>query len=183
MAVGRFVEKKAPHLLVAAFAEVVRSVPEARLRWIGDGLLRGVAEDLADALGVADAIEFLGARPPEDVRRELAGARLFCQHSITAADGDSEGSPVAITEAAISGLPVVSTRHANIPHIVCHGKTGLLADERDATGFARHLITLLTDAKLAGRMGAAARIYATEEFDMDRQIEKLAAVVKEAARA
>ena len=180
-AVGRFTEKKAPHLLVAAFAAVLRRLPEARLRVVGDGDLKGVAEDLADALGVRHAVEFLGVQPPDRVRAELAAARLFVQHSVTASNGDTEGSPVAVTEAAVSGLPVVSTRHANIPRIVRHGETGLLCEERDVPAFVEHLVRLLSDPAAAGRMGAAAREHAARHFDAGEQAARLGRVLQAAA--
>ena len=50
-------------------------------------------------------------------------ARAFVQHSVTAADGDSEGTPVSILEAGAAGLPVVSTRHAGIPEGVVKGSS------------------------------------------------------------
>ena len=57
VAVGRMVEKKAPHLTITAFARVVAECPEARLRVIGDGQLLGVCRDLAAALGVEHAVD------------------------------------------------------------------------------------------------------------------------------
>ena len=181
LAVGRFVPKKAPDLLVRAFAAARDAVPDARLRMIGDGPLLAGCRDLARDLGVADAVAFLGEQPPEVVREEMRAARLFAQHSVRAADGNSEGSPVAVTEAAACGLPVVSTRHANIPRIVRDGETGLLADERDVPAFARHLAALLADRERAGAMGAAARAHAAGRFDARGQVSKLAALLADAA--
>ena len=60
IAVGRMVEKKAPHLTVEAFADVVKKIPEARLEMIGDGPMKKLAEDTARRLCIADKIIFHG---------------------------------------------------------------------------------------------------------------------------
>ena len=92
VAVGRMVEKKAPHLTIVAFARVVAECPEARLRMIGDGQLLGVCRDLAAALGIEHAVAFLGAQPHDIVAREMGQARALVQHSVIASNGDSEGT-------------------------------------------------------------------------------------------
>ena len=55
-------------------------------------------------------------------------------------NGDTEaGAPVAILEAQATGLPVISSYHADIPEVVVDGKSALLAPERDAETLAKHL--------------------------------------------
>ena len=62
---------------------------------------------------------------------------VFLAPSVTASNGDTEGgAPVAIIEMAASGMPIVSTRHCDIPSVVLDGVTGLLAAERDSEGLA-----------------------------------------------
>ena len=60
--------------------------------------------------------------------------------SITAQNGDTEaGAPVAILETQATGLPVISSYHADIPEVVVDGKSALLAPERDVGTLAKHL--------------------------------------------
>jgi glycosyltransferase involved in cell wall biosynthesis len=177
LAVGRFTEKKAPHLTLLAFAQAVKRVPDARLRMIGAGPLQDACVDLAEALRITHAVTFLDAQGPEVVSRELRSARAFVQHSLEAPNGDSEGTPVAIIEAGATGLPVISTRHGGIPDVVVEGETGLLSDERDVDGMAAQMVTLLTDAALAGRMGAAAQGRVRQHFTMDQSLARLAALL------
>lgn len=127
-AVGRFVEKKAPFLSILAFNEALKKVPHAKFRIAGDGPLYGSCKRLAQALKIQDSILFLGASTPAQVVYEMANARAFVQHSVTADDGDSEGTPVAIIEAQMTGLPVISTRHAGIPDVVIDQETGYLVE-------------------------------------------------------
>jgi glycosyltransferase involved in cell wall biosynthesis len=173
LAVGRFVEKKAPHLTIAAFAEARRSCPEASLRMIGDGPLLARCHDLVHALGLQDAVTLLGAQSPETVRGEMRRARAFVQHSIVSSCGDSEGMPVSILEAGACGLPVVATRHAGIPEAVVDGETGLLVEERDVAGMATAIRRVLGDRDLAGSLGHAARLWIAAHFNMEDRIDLL----------
>jgi len=181
LAVGRFVEKKAPQLTIAAFASVWRSHPEARLRMIGDGRLQGACEDLAQGLGIGEVVSFLGTQPHDVVAEEMRHARAFVQHSLTASDGNSEGMPCSILEASASGLPVVSTRHAGIPEVVVEGSTGFLVDERDVEGMARHMERLVTDPALAAALGRAGRRRVADHFSLDSSIARLWDVIRTSA--
>ena len=173
LAVGRMIEKKAPQHTIRAFAEVHRHQPDARLRMVGDGELLRSCRQLVDELGLGSAVTFLGAQPHAVVLREMTAARAFVQHSVVSPDGDSEGTPVAILEAAATGLPVVSTRHAGIPDIVRDGQSGLLVDEHDVAGMAAHMRALIEDPALAGRMGAAARQFILSQHTLDQTIARL----------
>jgi len=178
LAVGRFVEKKAPVLTIESFAETHRVFPEARLRMIGDGPLLDLARQTARDLQLSQAIEFLGPQPPEVVQREMRSARCFVQHSIEAPDGDSEGTPVGILEAMASGLPVVSTRHAGIPDVVIEDVTGFLVDEKDVTGMSKHMSRFILEPELAGRMGSVAREHILENFSQEKSLGNLWTIIQ-----
>lgn len=170
--VGRLVEKKQPDLTIRAFAKCVEKFPDCRLTIVGDGPLRSECERLVSDLGVAQWIEFLGACSAEEVKSLLSKSSVFVQHSVTASNGDMEGWPVAIAEAAASGLPVISTRHASIPDQVLHGVTGLLCDELDWKSMADHMMQLAGDSSTRKEMGLAAREH-MKQFDSSRQIAAL----------
>lgn len=180
LAVGRFTDKKAPQLTIAAFAEARRHHPDARLRMIGDGELRGACYDLAVGLGMGDAVTFLGEQPHDVVASELRAARAFVQHSLVASDGDSEGMPNSILEASAAGLPVIATRHAGIPEVVVDGETGLLVDEHDVAGMARAMERLLDDQKLAAELGRAGRLRAEQNFAAGTAVERIWEIVSAA---
>ncbi len=131
------------------------------------------AKTFARGLGIADAVTFLGACPPSVVQAEMRGARCFVQHSIEAADGDSEGTPVAVLEAGASGLPVVSTRHGGIPDVVVDGRTGFLVDEHDVPAMAERMLRLARDPGLAELLGRAGRERVANEFALPRSIGRL----------
>ncbi|GGJ78601.1 glycosyl transferase family 1 [Pilimelia anulata] len=166
--VGRFVEKKGLADLVDAVGALgAGGVRRPRVLLIGAGPLEGALRARAAALGV-DAT-FGGVREPAEVRRAMSESRLFVSPSRTAADGDSEGLPTTILEAASLGLPTVATRHSGIPEAVLHGRTGLLGPEGDPATLARHIRVLLADDERRARYGAAARERACAHFDLHRQ--------------
>jgi glycosyltransferase involved in cell wall biosynthesis len=173
LAVGRLVEKKAPHLTLLAFAEVLRRRPHARLRIVGDGILMNVCHDLVESLGLREAVTLLGAQPHERVLDEMRRARGFVQHSVEAWDGDCEGTPVSVMEAGATGLPVVATRHAGIADVVLHGETGLLVDERDVSAMAEAMTRLVDEPALAAKLGAAGQERIRSQFSLERSREAL----------
>lgn len=182
LAVGRFIDKKAPALTLLAFAQVRAAVPDARLTMVGDGPLRETCRRIAWASGLADAVSFPGPLAHADVARLMAGARALVQHSLVAESGDSEGTPVVIIEAGAAGLPVVATRHAGIVDVVVAGATGLLVDEGDMAGMAAAMLDLARDPQLAGRMGAAAAARVREHFAQPAQLGRLWAILDAARR-
>ena len=168
--VGRLVEKKGTAILIDAVARL----PGARLVVIGDGPERARLQQRAAALG--DRVRFLGALPPGDVAAWMRRAWLLAAPSLTAADGDAEGLPTVIVEAAASALPTVATRHSGIPEVVSDGETGFLVPEHDVDALAARLAVLLESVDLRRRMGAAARMQAEQRFDLSRQSARLEAI-------
>lgn len=170
ISVGRFVDKKAPYLTLLAFAEVSRSFPNASLSLIGDGPLEFTCKSLAKALGIESKVEFPGILSHKDVFGLYEGAFCYVQHSMTAGNGDSEGTPVSILEAAHAGLPVVATRHAGIVDVVVDGETGFLVDEGDVEGMAKRMVELADDERMAYEMGRRGQKFISENFNLERHI-------------
>ena len=181
LAVGRLVEKKGPLTTIAAFKGVASRTPGATLRIIGDGALRAACEALIRQLRLQDAVTLLGAQPSRVVSEEMRAARAFAQHSLQAASGDREGTPVAVMEAGASGLPTVATRHAGIPDVVVDGQTGLLVDEGDVAGMTHAMQRLADDPALAERLGRAARERVCAEFTQRAALNRLTEVLDAAA--
>jgi len=173
LAVGRFVDKKAPYLTLLAFREVLKQAPEARLKMIGDGILLESCKQLAESLNLSEQVDFLGASSHEEVANTMQTVRAFVQHSVTTSYGDSEGTPVAVLEASASGLPVIATRHAGIKDVVVENCTGLLVNEGDIKAMAQRMIRLIQEPELATEMGQQARLHISHFFSMDKYINQL----------
>ena len=181
--VGRLVEKKGTRILLEAMAEVRRAHPRSRLVIVGEGPERTKLERRSAALGLGDAVRFEAALPPEAVAEWMQHAALLAAPSVTARDGDSEGLPTVVVEAASAGLPAIGSDHSGIPEAIADGETGFVVPERDAEGLAARITQLLGDEALRDRMGAAARRLAEERFDAARQIRALEQIYDELAAA
>lgn len=177
LSVGRFVGKKGPLHTIRAFAHVHQALPASRLTMIGAGPLLEASQALAADLGVSQAIQFLGACSHGTVQAHLQQARAVVQHSLRCESGDQEGTPVALIEAQMAGVPVVSTRHAGIPAVVLDGRTGFLVPEGDVEGMAEAMLKLGQDPQLAAEMGSAARAHALKHHTMDRHIQSLTTTI------
>ncbi|MBT8489145.1 MAG: glycosyltransferase [Gemmatimonadetes bacterium] len=168
LTVARLVEKKGVEYCLQAVAQVLASRGEAArgLRYdvIGDGPLRGDLEARASELGLDDSVRFHGSQDQEAVRRAMMSAHLFLLPSVTAEDGDQEGTPTVLVEASSTGLPVLSTWHSGIPEIVLDGQTGFLVPERDADALAERLGHLLDHPELWQTMGRDGRRHIEESF-------------------
>ena len=165
LAVGRMIPKKAPLTTLEAIARIAADFPTRRLEMIGDGPLLDEARRFAADSGLGDRVRFLGLQPHPVVREKMARAAVFLQHSVTDAEGNEEGLPIAIQEAMASGAVVISTRHAGIPDAVVEGETGFLVAERDLDGYTAALRTVLAEDALRARLAAAARLRAETVFD------------------
>jgi len=173
IAVGRLTEKKAPHLMLKAFAVASRRHPRLRLEVIGDGPMRRVCEQIVAQEGLAERVKFFGARKHDFVRERMSEAGLFIQHSITAPNGDQESQGISLIEAMASHLPVVVTDHNGFRETVIDGDTGFLTPEGDVERMARRLIELAGDRSLKSRMAAAARRRVEERFSVSMTTARL----------
>jgi glycosyltransferase involved in cell wall biosynthesis len=178
IAVGRFVNKKAPNLTLLAFNEVLKVCPDARLMMLGDGPLLEACKQLANALSISDAVDFPGSTSHSDVVLALQQSRVFVQHSVVTSSGNSEGTPVAVLEACATGLPVVATSHGGIKDVILDGETGFLVAEGDIDNMEKSMKKLANDPSLAAKLGTTGRERIIEEFSMDISIKKLWRIIR-----
>ncbi len=168
-----FREKKGiPYALAAAAILKARSI-SFQLVIAGDGPLRPQIEQQITTLGLWENVKLLGYVAPPAFRQLLAQAHLLILPSVTASDGDMEGTPFVLMEALAMGIPVVSTCHADIPEIVKNGINGFLVPERDAEALAERLIHLIAHPESWGAMGRAGRKHVMEHFNAKNQFAKL----------
>lgn len=177
---GRLVEKKDPRILVRAFEQVRVQVPGAELVIIGDGPLLEPAKELVRRIGLESAVRFLGALPHPQALAELSRHWVYAQHSVTGRNGDQEGFPVSMLEAAACGLPVVSTIHDGIPENVVEGVTGFLVPEYDYETMAERIVRLLKNPSMAQQMGMAGRTRVEQHFQLTGRLRGILAALESA---
>ncbi len=170
LSVGRKVEKKGYDDLLNALAAL-----PAGLHWhfehVGAGSLSDALKAQAASLGIADRCVWHGAQPQKAVFAALARADLFVLASKKAADGDQDGLPNVLMEAAHQGLPLVSTQAAAIGEFIEDGRTGLLVPPASPHELSAALGRMIADPALrqllAQRAGEVVRTRFSYEAGVD----------------
>jgi glycosyltransferase involved in cell wall biosynthesis len=154
--VGRLIYYKGFDVLIRAMKEV-----DGKLLIVGDGPLRGELEALANSLGIAERIVFLGEIQNEDVVPYYHASDIFALASIAR----SEAFGIVQLEAMACGVPVVNTDlDSGVPFVSLGGRTGLTVPHGDAGAMAAALNSLLDDAGVRARFGQAGRARVNSEF-------------------
>jgi len=178
LAVGRFVEKKSPQSVVKAFNIVAEKLPQARLWIVGEGPLFEETSSMLPTLHLQNKVILTGKQTSTQIRELMKDTRAFVQHSVTAKNGDSEGTPVTVLEASSSGLPVIATKHAGIKEAVVDGVTGFLVEEHDIEGMAQRMRELAESPELAIKMGKAGRDHMIANYNTDQRIAFLDSIIQ-----
>ena len=133
--IARFIEKKGLIYALESVSEIKKQYANIEFRIIGDGKEREKFIDYVKNNCMEDYTIFFGMRSHDIVIEELVRANVLIHPSIIAENGDSEGgAPTIILEAQAVGIPIVTTRHADIPNILEEGPGIFLTEERDVNG-------------------------------------------------
>ncbi len=165
LSVGRLGKEKNLDMMLRGFAAFAAVQPEARLIVIGDGPHREDLERLAQELGVAASVVFVGALAQEELGAYYRHADVFAFTSVTETQG------LVIAEALAHGLPVVAVNCPVTAEIVV-GKAGILTPD-DPQAFAQSLQTFFEEPREERAARAAAAQRAAAPFGVDALAERL----------
>ena len=144
-----------------------------RFTHIGGGELGRQLSEQAERLRIANRVTWRGACNQDEVVSALRAADIFVLASRTAKNGDRDGLPNVLMEAASQELPILATNVSAIPEFIENGRQGLLADQ-DAGEFAQALAGMIADPDGRATMAKAARRRLIADFNMGRGIDRLA---------
>lgn len=159
--VSALVGHKDPLNFVRAIARVRDSVPNVRALLVGDGPLRGDAQQEATRLGLAGNIEVTGFRGDADGL--IAAADVVCLSS------REEGMGSVLLDAMAFGRPIAATRAGGIPEVV--GDSGLLVPVEDPVALGDALVRLLEDRALAAQLAEKGRVR-VPAFSVERMTDR-----------
>ena len=167
-----FVEKKGIDITLTALGRIRHAI-DFSIEIIGDGPLRSGIIEIVRKTGLQDKVIFHGYKPYAFVLDKAHECDVFLQASRTASNNDKEGTPMVLVDVMAAGMPVISTRHSDIPEIVVDNYTGYLAEENDTESFAACLIKLIDNAEHFNDLSHHCRSHVDEQFNVFRQVEKL----------
>lgn len=172
LSVGRAVPKKGYDILLRALATL-----PADLNWrfdhVGAGGQVPALKALADELGIAGRCTWKGAMDQTEVLAAYRAADIFALASRITADGDRDGLPNVIVEAASQGLPCVASNLSGIPELITDGATGWLVAPEDPEALSEALAQAISDPAERARRGAAVAQLVRDSFDYHTSIAQL----------
>jgi len=173
---GRLVpQKDLPNLLQAA-ALVLRRHPDVLFLLVGSGQEELKARRLAEELGIAEGVKFVGAVPYEQMPAYFAACDVFVLPSVY------EGNARVLAEAAAAGKPVVATDVSGTRDTVIDGETGYIVPVGRPEALAQGMIRLLDDPARAAEMGHRAREHILALYDEQRLLAGFAELWEATAR-
>jgi len=168
---GRLSDEKGQLSAIEAMFLLAKTCPSARLILVGDGKN---CEDLvasAQALGVANNVEFKGFAA--DVRSLMSACDAVIVPSL------KEGFGLAAVEAMALAKPVIATDIGGLPEIVIPNETGFLVPVNNPQQIAEAMEKLIWDKSLAECMGKAGRERVEECFNLSKQMRAVFSILEE----
>lgn len=183
---GTFREKKGIPYALEALGLLKESSKNIRIDLVGDETGKeGDAEEKLNILStierykLSDVVTMHGFVTNEVLHQIAEKCHIFLSPSVQARDGDNEGGcPVAIIEMAASGMPVVSTKHCDIPQAVIHGYNGYLCDERNIEQITASLKLFVDNPRKIEEFGSNGRKHVEEFFDVRKQANELGEIYR-----
>ena len=164
---GRLVREKGVEVLVRAFANVVKELPDARLLLAGEGPERNRLKKLIAALELSQGISMLGYLPPAELEYRFSTAWVQAVPSLW-----EEPFGNVATESMMRGTAVVASNSGGLTEIVRDRQTGILVPPGDEVALAEALVLLLRNRDLAEKMGRAGREVALTHFSETTSVDK-----------
>ncbi|MFA6355710.1 MAG: glycosyltransferase family 4 protein [Candidatus Omnitrophota bacterium] len=170
--ISRLSAEKGHAMLIDAFRKVSGRFPGAQLLIIGEGRLEAELKNRAEGHGLGSSVRFFG--------NTLNAGEFLAIMDVFARPGLQEGFGLAVVEAMLSGVPVVSTGVGGFREMLNDGELGVLIEPCDPDNIAAAICRVLDDEGLAQRIKTAAKLYAASNFSAERMAEETLEVYREA---
>lgn len=173
--VGRLSKEKNISLILRAVRRLSGRYEGLRLFIIGAGPEEKRLKLITSRLGISEHVIFLGYVPQREIRNYF---RVSCALLVSS---HFEGTAKVLKEAALAETPAISTATSGTSDAIRGGETGLVLVRPDDAQFAEAMESLLRDPEEASLMGKRGRKYVLENFDYQRDVERIVQIWKKAA--
>lgn len=175
LTVGRAVEKKGFDILLQALAHLPADL-HWRLDHVGGGEKISALKALAKRLGLDDRTSWNGPMDQSEVLQLYRQSDIFALACRIAADGDRDGLPNVLVEAASQGLMCLSTNISGVPELLENGHNGMVVPPEDPLAFAAALESAIRDPILRQRLAKAAETRVRHDFNFQDSVDQLGAL-------
>lgn len=175
------------HYVMEAFAQVRKAYPDATLAVPGKSFLnrdklrqegyQKYLVDLAERLGIAERIEFMGKLSAEEMKAEFLKANVFALPSTI------ENSPNSLGEAMLLGVPCVAADVGGVSNLMTHGEEGYVYQSTAAYMLSYYIQQVFAMKEKAARLGTAAREHAGKTHDPEKNLGDLLGIYKKLAQS
>jgi phosphatidylinositol alpha-1,6-mannosyltransferase len=148
LTVGRLSERKGMDRVIEAMPLLRAALPDLVYLMVGEGPFRPVLEAIAASAGVADAVIFVGAVPPDELVDHYALADAFIMANRTLENGDTEGFGLVFLEANACAVPVIAGCAGGSVDAVMDGVNGLVVDGDRCEPIVAAVLRVLGDPAL-----------------------------------
>ena len=166
--IGRLEPEKDHATFLRAAQLIGRAKPHARFVIAGDGRLREWLEAECGRLSLSDRVQLMGVR--ENV------SALMQTLDVLVLTSTQEGFPNVLLEAAVAGVPMVTTAAGGAVEAVVNGETGFVVPCGDAEAVAQKVLRLLDEGGLREKMIKASRKRVSTYFSADRAVEQIQSI-------
>jgi phosphatidylinositol alpha-1,6-mannosyltransferase len=178
VSVGRLVHRKGQDTLVEALPEILATVPDAHLLFIGEGPHKDYLVKRSAELNVTHAVTFIGRIQYAQLPRYICVGDIFAMPSRSRLAGlEVEGLGIVYLEASACGLAVIGGKSGGAPDAVLEGETGFAVDGTSPREVANAAMRLLNDPELAKKMGARGRAWIIDEWRWELWSARFAALL------
>lgn len=150
LTVGRLGKEKSIDFLIKVFELVYKEDKNTVLVIVGDGEDKKKLQNLANELGFANRVYFLGIIDPKDMPLVYKDADIFLFASTTETQG------LVILEAMASGLAIVAVNDLAVIDIIDNLKNGIIL-RKNKEEYAKSILRLLDDDELREKLVENAR--------------------------
>ena len=166
------IDYKGVDVAIRAFKLIASQFPQASLTIIGSGPEEEKITQLIKRLNLNKRVLCRPFMPLKRLIKEVEKYHIFLHPSFTSSDHKQEGIPTSIIERSASGMPVISTWHADILEIIHDNKNGFLVAEQSETELAKKLKYLIQHQELWQKFGKYGRRLVEDKFDAVKQTAK-----------
>jgi phosphatidylinositol alpha-1,6-mannosyltransferase len=177
LSVGALKPRKGYDVMIRAFGEVNKIIPDSKYLIIGEGNWRGYLEALIDKLGLHGKVLFLGEKNGIELIKYYQICDVYAHTPVNVND-NFEGFGIVYLEAGAAGKPTVGSDSGGVADAIINNVTGILVPEKDVRATADALIKILSDKKLATRLGDNGRNRA-KKLSWDNYVKKIIKLYEE----
>jgi phosphatidylinositol alpha-1,6-mannosyltransferase len=168
LTVARLVPHKGQDMGIHALAMLARDFPGLRYILVGEGHDESRLRALAQTLGVAGRVGFVGPMRDDELPEAYATSTIYLGASRVDKEINVEGFGISFIEAGASGVPSVAGDSGGVRSAVRDEETGIVVPPTDAEAIADAIRSLLLNPERRARMGKAARHAVETHYNWDR---------------